>query len=109
MAPTFVVYIDESGDEGFVFRDPPDKGSSDWFVLSALIAPQQDDANVRQLAAAIRTNLRLEPKHVLHFSALDHERRVRAICELGGSQFKATSVIVNKRAIRQPEIFRAAP
>lgn len=31
--PTFNVYLDESGDEGFQFG----QGSSDWFVLSAVV------------------------------------------------------------------------
>ena len=33
MSASFVVYVDESGDEGFSFG----QGSSDWFVLSAVI------------------------------------------------------------------------
>ena len=33
MSASFVVYVDESGGEGFSFG----QGSSDWFVLSAVI------------------------------------------------------------------------
>jgi hypothetical protein len=36
MAASFVVYIDESGDEGFVFK-PDGSGSSRWFVLGAAV------------------------------------------------------------------------
>jgi hypothetical protein len=35
MTSSFTAYIDESGDEGFVFL-PGEKGSSRWLVLSAV-------------------------------------------------------------------------
>jgi hypothetical protein len=38
----FRVYIDESGDEGFKF-DQPGKGSSRWFVLSAVVTREEND------------------------------------------------------------------
>ena len=34
MKSSFIAYVDESGDEGFVFN-PDGSGSSRWFVLSA--------------------------------------------------------------------------
>lgn len=109
MGSTFVVYIDESGDEGFVFRDPPQKGSSDWFILSAIIIPQEQDSDIKALAAGIRASLGFEPKHVLHFAKLDHEKCVCAIDAISRSRLTATSVLVNKRAMRDPAIFQAAP
>lgn len=36
MTASFTVYIDESGDEGFVFH-PDERGSSRWLVLSAAV------------------------------------------------------------------------
>lgn len=39
MTATFVVYIDESGDEGFAF----DRGSSAWFVLLAVIVKKTEE------------------------------------------------------------------
>jgi len=39
---SFIVYIDESGDEGFVFR-PDGTGSTRWFVLSAAVIRQSND------------------------------------------------------------------
>ena len=36
MNSSFVVYVDESGDEGFVFNGDG-SGSSRWFVLSAAV------------------------------------------------------------------------
>jgi hypothetical protein len=40
--PSFVAYVDESGDEGFVFN-ADDGGSSRWFVLSAVVIRQVND------------------------------------------------------------------
>ncbi|HRE81053.1 MAG TPA: DUF3800 domain-containing protein, partial [Opitutaceae bacterium] len=42
---SFQVYIDESGDEGFVFLDG-EKGSSRWFVLSAVIVRTSNDIEI---------------------------------------------------------------
>ena len=36
MKPSFIAYVDESGDEGFVFN-ADGSGSSRWFVLSAAV------------------------------------------------------------------------
>lgn len=110
MTPPFTVYIDESGDEGFRFRDPPEpKGSSDWFVLTALIAPAARDNQVRAIADIIRRRLELAPKATLHFSELNHERRVKAINTLRVCPFHCTSVLIDKRNIAQPDIFQEAP
>ena len=42
MKPSFLAYIDESGDEGFVFNEDG-SGSSRWFVLSAAVIRQVND------------------------------------------------------------------
>lgn len=109
MAHKFVVYIDESGDEGFKFDTFP-KGSTHWFVLSALIVTQTEDARIRELAADIRQACGFKPKHVLHFADLGHDRRVRAIQKLADAKWlTATSLIVNKRRIESPDIFIEQP
>ena len=45
MNPSFVVYIDESGDEGFVFNGDG-SGSSRWFVLSATVIRKVNDLQI---------------------------------------------------------------
>jgi hypothetical protein len=42
MKSSFIAYVDESGDEGFVFN-PDGSGSSRWFVLSAAVIRQSND------------------------------------------------------------------
>lgn len=55
MDHSFVVYIDESGDEGFVFN-ADGGGSSRWFVLSAAVIRKKNDLQmVSCLKLPIRT------------------------------------------------------
>ena len=63
----FHAYIDESGDEGFVFRDYPGRASSEWFVLSACIVRVR---NLPIIARQIRATLdRIEINgQVAHFA-----------------------------------------
>jgi Protein of unknown function (DUF3800) len=42
MTASFAAYIDESGDEGFVYM-PGEKGSSRWLVLSAIVFRKNKD------------------------------------------------------------------
>jgi len=49
-SPTFVVYVDESGDEGFSFG----RGSSEWFVLSAVIIKKANELETVKLVDRIR-------------------------------------------------------
>ena len=53
MTPTFVVYIDESGDEGFSFG----RGSSEWFVLSGVITRKAHDLETVKLVDKVRARL----------------------------------------------------
>jgi Protein of unknown function (DUF3800) len=104
MAHSFLVYIDESGDEGFQFDEFP-KGSSRWFVLSAVIVRTPDDHKIRELAASVRKTLGFPERHVLHFSRLDHHRRLCFMQAIAGAPVCVTSILVQKELIAQPEIF----
>ncbi|MEF2549684.1 DUF3800 domain-containing protein [Aurantimonas sp. E1-2-R+4] len=109
MAHSFTVYIDESGDEGFTFRDYPNKGSTDWFVLSAIITPSYRDHEIRTIAANMRRAIGLPEKGLIHFKDLSHEKRVRAVGDIAASHVAITSILVNKREINQPHVFTAQP
>ena len=61
MKPSFVAYVDESGDEGFVFN-PDGTGSSRWFVLSAAVIRQTNDLQMVSCLKEVRTVLKKEPK-----------------------------------------------
>lgn len=105
----FRVYIDESGDEGFVFH-PDGSGSSRWFVLSGVVVRRQDDIKLVHLLDEIRKRIKREPRTALHFRKLRHEQRVPFIRMIGESKLIRTiSVIVSKVDIEDKEKFASEP
>ncbi|MCD4686865.1 MAG: DUF3800 domain-containing protein [Anaerolineae bacterium] len=102
MSASFVVYIDESGDEGFSFA----KGSSEWFVLSAVVTVKSTDLMVVKLVDRVRNVLQKPPKKPLHFRDLKHHQRVPYIDQISKASLRIVSVIVHKPSIREPETFQ---
>ncbi len=102
---SFVAYIDESGDEGFVFREDG-SGSSRWFVLSAIVVRQMNDLMLVKCLADVRNVLRKLPKTPLHFVDLKHEQRVPYIRRIGELPVRTISVAIYKPAIQEPEKFQ---
>ena len=56
MSTSFIAYIDESGDEGFVFN-ADGSGSSRWFVLSAAVIRRANDLQLVSCLKATRSLL----------------------------------------------------
>jgi len=102
MASPFVVYIDESGDEGFRFGE----GSSEWFVLSAAVTRRPNDLETVKLVDDVRAALVKPPRKVLHFKDLRHEHRLLYVDRISKAPLKTISVLVHKPAIEQPETFK---
>lgn len=67
MNPSFVDYIDESGDEGFVFNGDG-SGSSRWFVLSAAVIRKVNDLQMVSCPKDVRSVLGKPPKTSLHWN-----------------------------------------
>lgn len=104
----FHVYIDESGDEGFKF-DQQGKGSSRWFVLSAVVTRKEDDLQTVKLVDRVRTLLK-KPSHApLHFRNLKHEHRLPYVNEISKARLWAVSVLIYKPSILEPEKFMSEP
>lgn len=102
MSATFVVYIDESGDEGFSFG----KGSSDWFVLSAVITKKAHDIETVKLIDRVRGLLKKPEKKPFHFRDMKHEQRLPFIAEVAKADLRLVSVLVCKRLLKEPEKFQ---
>ncbi len=102
MAIGFVVYIDESGDEGFLF----DKGSSAWFVLSAAITHKASDLQTVKLVDKVRSLLGRKDKEPLHFRKLKHEHRLPFLQQIALANLKIISVLVHKPSIQNVELFQ---
>ena len=96
---SFVAYIDESGDEGWSFREAPGEGSSQWFIISAVVVPTaMDVAEVRAFHQVIGP-IEAQRQSPIHFHKLPHDQRVAVCAAIGNSQFRLVSVCVNKRLI----------
>lgn len=105
MKSSFITYIDESGDEGFVFN-ADGSGSSRWFVLSAVVIRQTNDLQMVSCLSEVRKVLGREPVTPLHFVDLRHEHRVPYIRRVGGLPMRTVSVLVYKPAVTEPEKFQ---
>jgi hypothetical protein len=105
MKSSFIAYVDESGDEGFVFK-ADGTGSSRWFVLSAAVIRQTNDLQMVSCLKAVRALLRKEPKTPLHFVELKHEQRVPYIRRVSELPIRSVSVLVYKPLIAEPEKFQ---
>ena len=101
----FVAYIDESGDEGFVFK-PDGYGSSRWFVLSAVVTRRFNDLQMVECLRETRRVLGKAPKSPLHFSELKHEQRVPYIRRVGNLDVRIVSIAVYKPSIREVSRFQ---
>jgi hypothetical protein len=105
VASSFVIYVDEAGDEGFQFKSSG-KGSSEWFVLSAVVVRKN---NVPQLWENMRaTKLLLErlPKHPLHFRELKHCKRLVWAQQLRKIPIKTISVLIHKPSLTKKDVFQ---
>jgi len=98
---TFVIYVDESGDEGFSFN----RGSSEWFILSAVIIKKALDLETVKLVDKVREKLGKPTKRTLHFRDLKHEQRLPYVGEISKSKLRALLVLVHKPSIKEPEKF----
>ena len=101
----FVTYIDESGDEGFVFN-PDGSGSSRWFVLSAVVTRRINDLQMVDCLREARKVLGKAPKTPLHFADLRHEQRVPYIRRVGNLDIRTVNVAVYKPSIRERATFQ---
>ena len=105
MSHSFVAYIDEAGDEGFVFK-PDGSGSTRWFVLSALVVRKENDRQLVQLVREIRQLLNKSADFVLHARKLKHEQRIPIARRIGASRVRTVSVLIHKPSIAKPDNFR---
>lgn len=102
MNNTFTVYIDESGDEGFLF----DSGSSSWFIISAVIVKKSMDTETVKLLDDVRILIGKPSNKPLHFRDLKHEHKIPYINNISRADVKVVSTLVHKPSLIEPEIFK---
>jgi hypothetical protein len=106
MNSSFVTYIDESGDEGFVFNNDG-SGSSRWFVISAAVIRKKNDLQMVECMKETRKILRKTPNKPLHFVDLRHEQRIPYMRKISSLPIRTVTVLVYKPLIKEPEKFQS--
>ncbi len=106
MASSFIAYIDESGDDGFVFN-PDGTGSSKWLVLSALVVRKENDLELVQVARQARAVLGRDPNFALHFVKIKHEQRVPVCSLISTAKVRAISVLAHKYSLPDHASYQA--
>ncbi len=104
-AHSFQVFVDESGDEGFVFH-PAGRGSSRWLILSAVVIRKEKSLRIVRLMEEVRKILGREVKAALHFCKLNHAQRIPYLRAISSEPLRTVSVLVCKPAIEEPEKFQ---
>ena len=105
-SPSFVAYIDEAGDEGFVF-DKPNRGSSEWFVLAAAVMRPETERAVVATVDEVRVLTSRQGKP-LHFRDMKHDQRLAFAARVGQiAALKIVVVMVHKPSLENPETYQA--
>lgn len=107
--PSYVAFIDESGDEGFSFAS----GSSEWFVLAAVILRRSVELQEVKLIDEVRSRLNqgrkpehlIPPRKPLHFRDIKHEPRKFYANRIAQADLRTVAVMVNKPSLSAPEVF----
>lgn len=102
---SFVAYIDESGDEGFVFL-PREQGSSRWLVLSAVVFRKSRDLEAVSTLKRVRETINKPTKAALHFRELRHEQRIPYARAIGDAPVRTVSVAIYKPSLQSPENYQ---
>ena len=102
MPCSYVVYVDEAGDEGFSFKS----GSSEWFVLSAVLTLKAEDLETVKLVDRVRQKLKRPDHKPLHFRDLRHEHRLPFIAEISRASLRAFTLLIHKPSLQDPEVLR---
>lgn len=100
---SYVLFLDESGDEGFQF----DRGSSAWFAVGGILVRRDDERRVIEIVDRVRSKLNevrqsqfMPPKKPLHFRNMRHPARKFYATQIGTSGLEALCHIAYKPSER---------
>ena len=100
------VYIDEAGDEGFKFQCSSGRGSSKFFVLSAIIVKKELDQKLASVVNDLKSILKYQQKDILsplHFYKMSHEKRKVCINQLVNfKEYQIISIVFQKESLKEP-------
>lgn len=102
MSHSFVAYIDESGEEGLDGKP----GSSEWFVLSAVVTRRETDIEAVKVLDRIRVKLGKQPRKALHFRRLKHDEKLLYLNEfVSEKRLRVLSVLIHKPSLIRGPVF----
>jgi Protein of unknown function (DUF3800) len=96
---SFHAYIDESGDDGFAFKAWPDRGSSEWFIVSACVVKDASHTKASSMLHAAFDPMESVRKAPIHFAKLTHEQRVGAVHAISALPVRLISICFNKMSL----------
>lgn len=102
--PSFNVYIDEAGDEGFRFE----RRTPEWFIISAVITRTDNDLETLSgILKPVRALYRLGDTQEIHFRKLTHEKKIPYVERIASAKVRSVTVAVYKPGIQEQETFQA--
>jgi hypothetical protein len=97
---SFIVYIDEGGDDGIrSFRHTGDGGTSPWLVIAGCIVSAKHDAEMPGWRNAIIGAFPGKQRRDLHFKDLDHSQKLFAAAEIAKLPVRLVAIMSNKTTI----------
>jgi hypothetical protein len=100
MSHSFIVYIDEAGDDGIKnFRGTADGGTSHWLVIAGCIVSAENDPKMPTWRNEILGAFAGKNRRDLHFKDLKHEQRLHACSEIGKLPIRLSVIMSNKTTI----------
>lgn len=100
----FVAYIDESGSE----KDHGKPGTSEWFVMAAVVFRFEFLNTVRAAVAEMRKHMNRDPDHIFKYDSIQPNKRVAFAGLLAKKPVAITSVFVHKPSLKTPLTSRSA-
>src|ERR1700733_6065863 len=96
----YVAYIDEAGDPGLKrLRPDVPTGSSEWFVLSAIVVSKKHEMAVRDWTAAMIAETGRHQRTDLHFRNLHESHRTLVCTMLANNPVRCFAVCSHKKSL----------
>lgn len=99
---SFVVYIDESGCDGFNMS----RGSSHWLVLSAAVFRSSTEPTEVRVVDRVNAELNRDTKQALHFIDLKHAQQVLYASRVAAIRMRGITVAIHKPSITERGSFQ---
>ena len=105
----YILYVDESGDDGLDTVRPIDpNGASEWMILSGVLVHAHYAAKPIQWVREFKSTIKGSQRPDLHFADLTDPQRLSACEHFASKHLRWLAVVSNKRNMRGYQNARAA-